>query len=79
MVVDPTVREKNIIYPTDAKLGNKIIQHCWKQADRHEVKLRPRYRKEVYRCVMVSTGGEICVSQRWLIEWRASYAPRTNA
>jgi len=56
VVVDTTVQEKNITYPTDTKLSRKIIQRCWRQADRHGIQLRRRYRKEVRRCVM---------AQRW--------------
>ena len=56
VVVDTTVQEKNITYPTDSKLARKIIQRCWKLADRHGVKLRRRYRKAVRHCLM---------AQRW--------------
>lgn len=47
VVVDTTVQEKDITYPTDSKLAHKIIGRCWKLADRHGVKLRRRYRKAV--------------------------------
>jgi len=56
VVVDTTVQEKNITYPTDTKLCRKIIQRCCKQADRPGIQLRRRYRKKVRRCVM---------AQRW--------------
>ena len=56
VVVDTTVQEKNITYPTDSKLAHKIIRRCWKLADRHGVKLRRRYRKAVRHCVR---------AQRW--------------
>jgi IS5 family transposase len=56
VVIDSTAQEKNITYPTDTKLYRKIIHHCWKMADRNEVKLRRRYGKEVRRCLML---------QRW--------------
>lgn len=56
VVVDTTVQEKNITYPTDTKLAHKIIRRCWKLADRNGVKLRRRYRKAVRQCVM---------AQRW--------------
>jgi len=56
VVVDTTVQEKNITYPTDTKLTHKIIRRCWKLADRNGVKLRRRYRKAVRQCVM---------AQRW--------------
>ena len=56
VVVDTTVQEKNITYPTDSKLAHRIIGRCWKLADRHGVKLRRRYRKAVRYCVR---------AQRW--------------
>jgi transposase, IS5 family len=56
VVVDTTVQEKNITYPTDTKLAHKIIHRCWKLADRNGVKLRRRYRKAVRHGVM---------AQRW--------------
>lgn len=56
VVVDTTVQEKNITYPTDTKLARRIIQRCWKLADRNGVKLRRRYRKAVRHCLM---------AQRW--------------
>jgi IS5 family transposase len=51
-VVDTTVQEKNITYPTDSKLCRKIIQRCWKLADKNKVRLRRRYRKLVRKYVM---------------------------
>lgn len=56
VVVDTTVQEKNITYPTDTKLTHKIIRRCWKLADRNGVKLRRRYRKAVRQGIM---------AQRW--------------
>lgn len=56
VVVDTTVQEKNITYPTDTKLAHKIIRRCWKLADGNAVKLRRRYRKAVRQGVM---------AQRW--------------
>jgi len=56
VVVDTTVQEKNVTYPVDTKLYRKVIVRCWREADRHGVKLRRRYAKEVRRCVQV---------QRW--------------
>lgn len=56
LVVDSTVQEKNITYPTDTKQYRKIITRCWKLADSQGVSLRRRYRKEVRLCLM---------AQRW--------------
>lgn len=56
VVVDSTVQEKNVTWPTDTKLYHKIIRRCWKLADAHGVPLRRRYRKEVRARLM---------AQRW--------------
>jgi len=56
VVIDSTVQEKNVTYPTDTKLHRKIIVRCWKVADRHGVKLRRRYGKEVRKCVLAQRG-----------------------
>jgi IS5 family transposase len=52
VVVDTTVQEKNITFPTDSKLYRKIIGRCWKVADAQGVRLRRRYRKEVKQSIM---------------------------
>jgi Tautomerase enzyme len=41
-----------VTYPLDTKQCRKIIIRCWKLADRSEVRLRRRYRKEVRACIM---------------------------
>lgn len=43
VLIDTTVQEKNITYPTDAKLYKKIIDLCKKLADQEGVKLRQSY------------------------------------
>ena len=45
--IDTTVQEKNITFPTDAKLYRKIIVHCLKLARAHNIKLRRSYAKEI--------------------------------
>lgn len=47
--IDTTVQEKNITFPTDAKLYRKIIVHCLKLAKAHDIKLRRSYAKEIKR------------------------------
>ena len=42
-VIDTTVQEKNITYPTDNKLHRKIINKCVAIADREGLELRQRY------------------------------------
>lgn len=56
IVVDTTVQEKQVSFPTDSKLHRKVIVRCWKLADRNGIRLRRRYLKEVRRCVQL---------QRW--------------
>ncbi len=41
--IDTTVQEKNITYPTDAKLHKKIITKCWQIASQHQLPVRQSY------------------------------------
>ena len=43
MVVDTTVQEKNITFPTDAKLAKKVIDTCRKIAIKEDISLRQSY------------------------------------
>lgn len=45
VTVDTTVQEKNITFPTDLKLLEKIIKTCRKRADREQIKLRRSFRR----------------------------------
>ncbi|MGB4774597.1 MAG: IS5 family transposase [Daejeonella sp.] len=45
--VDTTVQEKNITYPTDAKLHKKIIKSCWKIIDDENLNKRQSYKRVV--------------------------------
>jgi IS5 family transposase len=56
VVIDSTVQEKNVTYPTDTKLYRKVIVRCWKLADREQIQLRRRYRKEVRKCLLAQRG-----------------------
>ncbi len=47
VVIDTTVQEKNITYPTDAKLYGKIIEKCRKIADKEQIALRRSYSRTV--------------------------------
>jgi IS5 family transposase len=44
ILVDTTVQEKNITYPTDTKLALKIIDYCWSYAEAEGIQLRQSYR-----------------------------------
>ncbi len=43
--IDTTVQEKNITYPTDAKLQKRIIEKCWGIAEKEGIKLLQSYRR----------------------------------
>lgn len=45
VVIDTTVQEKNITYPTDVKLHKKIIDKCVKIASRENLVLRQSYKR----------------------------------
>ncbi len=47
LIVDTTVQEKNISYPTDTKLTLKIIEKSLKFAKRQSLKLKQTYGKEL--------------------------------
>ncbi|WP_457746928.1 IS5 family transposase [Sulfurimonas sp.] len=47
VVVDTTVQENNITYPTDGKLAIKIINHLQKIAKVEKIQLRRTYMKEI--------------------------------
>jgi transposase, IS5 family len=47
VVVDTTVQEKNITYPTDDKLHKKIINKCVSIAENEGIELRQSYRRTI--------------------------------
>lgn len=46
IIVDSTVQESNITFPTDGKLAIKIILHLLKIAKKEDIKLRRSFKKE---------------------------------
>ncbi|GHV58439.1 hypothetical protein FACS189460_5960 [Deltaproteobacteria bacterium] len=46
-MIDTTVQEKNITFPTDSKLQSKIIVWCWKISTRYGLSLRRSYKREL--------------------------------
>lgn len=47
VLIDTTVQEKNITYPTDPKLQKKVIEKCRSIAKKEHIQLRQVYRKEL--------------------------------
>ena len=47
VIVDTTVQEKNVTYPTDGKLAIKMIHHLHKIAKEEKIQLRRTYVKEI--------------------------------
>ena len=45
--IDSTVQEKNVTFPTDSKLLNKIINYCHKVAKAEGIKVRQSYAREI--------------------------------
>jgi IS5 family transposase len=53
VVVDSTVQEKNITFPTDTKLLTKIVMRCHIMAKLEDVKLRRSYQREVKKLLRI--------------------------
>ena len=47
VLIDTTVQEKNITFPTDVKLQKKIIEKCRKISKREGFRLRQTYKREL--------------------------------
>jgi len=47
VLVDTTVQEKNITFPTDTKMHKKIIDGCKKISEKENIKLRQSYKRTV--------------------------------
>ena len=47
VVVDTTVQEKNIAFPTDIRLQFRVIEHCLRLAESEAIELRRSYRREL--------------------------------
>jgi len=46
VTIDTTVQEKDITFPTDAKLAVAILNECWRLADKSNVKLHQSYSRK---------------------------------
>ncbi|MBN2172726.1 MAG: transposase [Bacteroidales bacterium] len=47
VLIDTTVQEKNITFPTDAKLQKKIIEKCREIAEKEGIVLRQSYKRKL--------------------------------
>jgi IS5 family transposase len=56
VVVDTTVQEKNITFPTDTKLAAKIVRGGVKLANKHGVKLRQSFERTVPKLLAAQRG-----------------------
>jgi IS5 family transposase len=56
VVVDTTVQEKNITFPTDAKLLSRAIMKLSKFALHHKIKLRQSYARKAKRAAQKASG-----------------------
>ena len=52
VVVDTTVQEKNITYPTDVKLHKRIIEQCRKITEEEGIQQRQSYKRTVKKLIM---------------------------
>jgi len=53
VVIDTTVQEKHITFPTDTKLRVKVIRRCWKLAAEEGLPLRRSYRRELKKTLRI--------------------------
>lgn len=53
VMVDSTAQEKNITYPTDAKLLRKVIKRCNRIAHKENISQRQSYRRTVKKLMLV--------------------------
>jgi len=56
ILIDTTVQEKNITYPTDTKQCSKIIKKCVKIAKEEGIKLRQTYKRVSKKLVFLQRG-----------------------
>ena len=56
VVIDTTVQEKNITYPTDVKQYRKIAEHCLKIAEAEGIGLRRSYRRTIPKLLYAQRG-----------------------
>jgi len=58
VVIDTTVQERNITFPTDTKLRVKVMRRCWKLAAEENIRLRRSYKRELKKVLRVIRFGK---------------------
>jgi len=58
VVIDTTVQEKNITFPTDTKLRVKVMGRCRKLAAEENIRLRRSYRRELKKVLRIIRFGK---------------------
>lgn len=53
VVIDTTVQQKNIAFPTDTKQRVKVMGRCWRLAEEEGIQLRRSYRRELKKVLRV--------------------------
>ena len=53
VLVDTTVQEKNITFPTDTKLYKRVIEHCVRIAGKEGILLRQSYKRTTKKLMLV--------------------------
>jgi len=52
VLVDTTVQEKNITFPTDTKLYKRVIEHCLNIAEKERIPLRQSYKRTTKKLML---------------------------
>lgn len=52
VLIDTTVQEKNIAFPTDTKLYKKVIDHCVRIAENENIDLRQTYKRTAKKLML---------------------------
>jgi IS5 family transposase len=59
VIADTTAQEKNITFPTDAKLHRKIINKCQQIAKVEKIKLRQNYKRTLKSSLSINVSATI--------------------
>ena len=75
VLVDTTVQEKNITFPTDTKLYKRMIAHCVDIANKERITLRQSYRRTTKKLLLAQRFGTIQRTERKPLLPRESSKP----